>query len=141
MAFRLYKEGQGTKARGALALTVGVLGILAAMRLYEAMEGGTLEQRSVLNIPFFNWAVNWGSILAGLLMCGFVMVGIWLYNHPRLSDFLIDTEAELRNKVTWPTRKETVNNSYVVVVTCLLLGIWIMMSDYVLQSLKQWLYT
>ena len=30
--------------------------------------------------------------------------GIWYYNKPSLSDFLIETEAELENKVTWLTR-------------------------------------
>ena len=38
-------------------------------------------------------------------------------NKPSLSDFLIETEAELENKVTWPTRDETTRNSLVVCVT------------------------
>ena len=65
---------------------------------------------------------------------------MWLYNHPRLSDFLIDTESELKNKVTWPTRKETTNNSIVVIITCVIFGLWISFADVVFQKIQNLLY-
>ena len=54
--------------------------------------------------------------------------------------FLIETEAELKNKVTWPTRKETTNNSIVVVVTCLFFGLWIAFADVACQWAQDLLY-
>ncbi|MGA1778858.1 MAG: preprotein translocase subunit SecE, partial [Planctomycetota bacterium] len=59
---------------------------------------------------------------------------------PKLTDFLIETESELKNKVTWPTRKETTNNSVVVVVTCVIFAVWISMADVVFQKIQDFLY-
>ncbi len=53
---------------------------------------------------------------------------------------MIDTESELRNKVTWPTPKEARNNSIVVVVTCVLLGLWIVFADILFKKLKELIY-
>ena len=43
-------------------------------------------------------------------------------------------------KVTWPTRKETTNNSIVVVVTCLIFGLWISFADVLFQKIQDFLY-
>ncbi|MGE3163335.1 MAG: preprotein translocase subunit SecE [Planctomycetota bacterium] len=138
MAFRLYKEGQGAKARNTLAFVVGGTGLFASVSVYEYLRSKI--QGSFFKIPLFNWSVSVPSIVAILVLGVFVVAGIWLYNQPKLSDFLIDTETELKTKVTWPTKKETLNNSIVVVVTCLLLGIWVVGADLLLGVLKDKLY-
>lgn len=140
MAFRLYKEGQGAKARGLLAFLVGGTGIFAAVRCYEYFRGEGVGAAGFFEIPFFNWSVSWASIVAILILGVFLVAGVWLYNNRRLSDFLIDTEGELTNKVTWPTRKETVNNSIVVVVACVLMAIWVVVADLVFKYLKDVIY-
>lgn len=138
MAFRLYKEGQGTKARNLLAFVVGGTGFFASVTAYEFLRSKV--QGSFFTIPLFNWAVSVASIVAIVVLGIFVAAGIWLYNNAKLSDLLIDTESELRTKVTWPTRKETINNSIVVVITCLLLGIWVVGVDILFGILKDGLY-
>lgn len=53
------------------------------------------------------------------------VIGIWLsyrvVNMPRFADFLIAVEAEM-SKVSWPTRKELVRGSVVVIVTIVVLA-------------------
>ncbi len=52
-------------------------------------------------------------------------VGVWfgyrLVNWPKFADFLISVEAEL-NKVSWPTRKELIRASLVVIFTILFMS-------------------
>ena len=54
----------------------------------------------------------------GGLGCWF---GYRLVNWPKFADFLISVEAEL-NKVSWPTQKELVRASMVVIFTILFLS-------------------
>ncbi len=139
MSFQLYKEGQGTLARGLLAFIVIGTGIFAAVRLTAYMEGADLLSGGV-TIPFIGWAIAWRQLLAVGLVVPFGLLGVHLYNRPKLADFMIDTESELRNKVTWPTPKEARNNSIVVVVTCVLLGLWIVAADLLFNKLKELIY-
>ena len=62
----------------------------------------------------------------------------WQYNHPQWSDFLIDTEAEMKNRVTWPTKKEQMNASIVVIVAVVLFGGFIFLSDLLLALAFDW---
>ncbi len=140
MIFRLYKEGQGTWARGTIAGVVGLTGIMACMKAYEKLQEADWAQSALITVPFFNWAIKGDVVVAGLMIIPFGWLGIWLYNHKKMSDFLIETEAELRTKVTWPTRKEAMNNSVVVVLTSILIGAWVFLADIVLQFLSQQVY-
>ena len=140
MSFRLYKEVQGIWARGALATMMGATGLYATTSMHAWLEGSNWSRADLFTIPFFNWVVRVQSIAALLVMLPFVLGGVWLYNNPRLTDFLIETEAELKNKVTWPTRKETTNNSIIVVITCLIFGVWITFADVLFQRIQDFLY-
>ncbi|MEM7231827.1 MAG: preprotein translocase subunit SecE [Planctomycetota bacterium] len=140
MFFRLYKEGQGTWARGTLAGVIGLTGIMACMRLYERLQEAEWAQSALITVPFFNWGVKGDVIVAGLLIIPFGLVGIWLYNHKKLADFMIETETELKTKVTWPTRREAINNSIVVMITTILMGLWVFLADIVFQFLSRRVY-
>ncbi len=101
----LYKRNQGRITRQltfvALALAVGV----GAWRLNEFFTPSA----------FTDYGIPW--VLAA--------IGIWLsyrvVNMPRFADFLIAVEAEM-SKVSWPTRKELVRGSVVVIVTIVVLA-------------------
>ena len=140
MSFKLYKEGQGTWARGALAAIVGAAGLFAATALFELLGAVEWATQKKATIPLFNWGISWQVIFAAAVLLPFGVAGILLFNHAKLSDFLIETESELKNKVTWPTRKEATNNSIVVVITCVLMGIWVTMADQMLRVIKNWIY-
>jgi preprotein translocase SecE subunit len=129
MSFRLYKEGQGKWARGALAVTLFGVGLVASVNTFEWFQGNDWGSDVFFEIPVLNWPVQLQSIISVGIFIPFVLAGIWYYNQNRVSDFLIETENELGNKVTWPTQSETVKNSVVVVVTCLVIMSWISLSN------------
>ncbi len=135
---RLYKEGEGIWARGALACLFGGTGLVASVRLSAFLEGEGWLQDSGFNL--LGWYIGTANLLSIAVLLPFVIAGVLLYNRPKVADFLIDTESEMKTKVTWPTRKETANNSVVVVVTCIILGIWIAMADTMFYELKNWFY-
>ncbi len=59
-------------------------------------------------------------------------------NRPRL--VASETEGELENKVTWPTRDETTRNSLVVCATAVIILGWIMMTDGILRTVQGVIY-
>jgi preprotein translocase subunit SecE len=48
----------------------------------------------------------------------------------KVQDFLVDVWAELK-KSSWPTRKELVDSTIVVIVTVLILGVFVALADLV----------
>jgi preprotein translocase SecE subunit len=54
-----------------------------------------------------------------------------LSNHPRVVDFLIETEKELQN-VSWSPRHEVISNSIIVVITVIIVAIYLGSIDYLL---------
>ncbi len=66
--------------------------------------------------------LTWPSYLVAVVLAG---IGCWfgyrLVNWPKFADFLISVEAEL-NKVSWPTQKELVRASIVVIFTILFMS-------------------
>lgn len=66
-----------------------------------------------------------GRALSYLVAVALGGLGVWfgyrLVNWPKFADFLISVEAEL-NKVSWPTHKELIRASLVVIFTILFLS-------------------
>ena len=44
-------------------------------------------------------------------------------------------------KVTWPTKKEVVQNTVSVILFCLLVGVIIWASDFLLETVLSWVYS
>jgi len=140
MSFRLYKEGQGRWARGSLAALLLGVGLFASVSISQWFEGNAWGTDVLFTIPFVNMAIQTQYLLSVLVLLPFLVAGFWYYNQARVSDFLIDTESELMNKVTWPTGPETVKNSIVVVVTCIVILCWIAFSDTVYAWVQEFVY-
>ena len=56
------------------------------------------------------------------------LLTFWLVNSPKLAEFMIMTESEMR-KVTWPTRREVITSTKVVITLTLLLGLLLYLVD------------
>ena len=54
-----------------------------------------------------------------------------------LKTFLIEVKIELK-KCTWPTRQELFGSTMVVVISVLILGAFVGLSDSVLMGLMRW---
>ena len=131
--WKIYKEGQGKLARGLLAFVIAIGGIFAVASLHDALP---VKERLLL--PVVNWSFDYRFLIEGPILVAFVILGVWLFNRPATADFLIETESELKNKVTWPSKREEINASTVVVLTVIVLGIFILAVDSVFNVVQGW---
>ncbi len=115
----VYKRNQGRMVRQVTCLVIWLVVAVAAWRLHALLLHPQL-----------------GGWVSYLVSVGLGAVGIWfgyrLVNWPRFADFLISVEAEL-NKVSWPTQKELVRASIVVIFTILFLSAILFIYDLVWQ--------
>ncbi len=123
--WRIYKEGQGKWGRGLLAFIIAIGAIYAVSALHESLP----VPKERWTLPGLNWSFDYRWLFEGPMLIGALFLGVWLYNRPPTADFIIDTENELKNKVTWPSRKEEINASLVVVVTVIIMLIFIFAVD------------
>jgi len=86
------------------------------------------------SIPVLGVQLSAAFLIATLVFCGAVFaVRRWI-EKPKNADLLIETEAELR-KVTWPTSKEVVGASTVVIVSVLFLMAFLAGADMLLARI------
>lgn len=57
----------------------------------------------------------------------------------RWKTFLREVRGEI-NKVTWPKRKEVRGTTIVVLITCVIFGVYLWFVDIVMGRLLTWLY-
>ncbi len=131
MAFKSYKEGQGIWARGVMAAVVFVVGVYASFRLYDYLYIGEGRLGEFMNLQFSIglWVVDMRLVFVGVVLLIFLGFGVWAYNFPKFVDFLIETESELRTRVTWPKKHELINASTVVIFTVIIVGLWVLGVD------------
>lgn len=141
MALELYKPEEATRSRGALAICAGALLLYGVLSFYDwlggwpAMEGDLSKHLFGSPLLGDEFPVSVRVVIAGLLL---VASGVTVYvaaNHQRLVEFLISTEGEMA-KVSWPTKTEVFNNSIVVIICTILIGIYLGLVDLGLASLK-----
>ena len=134
MAWRIYKEGQGKWFRGGMATVIGLAGVFGVASLHDFMSPRPFQ------VPGVNWQLDVRYLVEGPLLVGILVWAVWLYNRPKLVDFLIDTEHELKNRVTWPGKKEEINASIVVVVTVVIMACFIFGADQAFHAIMTLLY-
>jgi preprotein translocase SecE subunit len=112
--FSIFKPGQGKWLRWG---TVSGAALITGIGAYWL---GFMEQHLA---PL---ALQWRAIPVALwvLLCSWIT--FWFVNSPRYAEFLIMTESEMR-KVAWPSRREVMNSTKVVILLTFGLGglLWI----------------
>jgi preprotein translocase subunit SecE len=107
----LYKRNQGKMVRQLTCLSIWLVAIVSAWRCHALFISPMMGEN--------NRALSYVlAVAVGTLGC---WIGYRLVNWPKFADFLISVEAEL-NKVSWPTQKELVRASIVVIFTILFLS-------------------
>jgi preprotein translocase subunit SecE len=107
----LYKRNQGKMVRQITAVSIFLVAGVSAWRAHALFISPAIGDQ--------NRAVGY---LIALALAGLgCWIGYRLVNWPKFADFLISVEAEL-NKVSWPTQKELVRASIVVIFTILFLS-------------------
>jgi len=114
---QIYKKGQGNTARAVMALAV------VAIAIFGIVESWSIWMTSV---PFY---------VAVLVMLGVAVAGVYFsLVHVRASEFLIETQAELK-KVAWPPKAEVKGSTLVVVFTIVVFGVFLFVVDWLLALL------
>ena len=67
------------------------------------------------------------SIVAGVVVLGFV-VRFWV----QIKTFMLEVVAELK-KVSWTSRKDLINSSFIVIISAICLGCFITLTDLLLS--------
>ncbi len=121
----LYKRNQGRLVR---QITCIVIWVVIAVAVYRMQ-------------PFFaSWIGSERQSYSYLIAIALGAIGFWiayrLVNWPRFADFLISVEAEL-NKVSWPTQRELIRASMVVIFTILFMSIILFLYDAIWRLLFQ----
>ncbi|MCS5628741.1 MAG: preprotein translocase subunit SecE [Planctomycetes bacterium] len=138
----IYKEDQGKVARIILVTVIMLGAVFALQQLHGYMPKipdwklfGLIDENGLaLQI------LDWRYMVHGPLIVLAIMFAYSQFNRPKTADFLIETENELKNKVTWPSRKEEVSASVVVVVTVLILSVFIFGVDYLMKLFSEGLF-
>lgn len=114
MAMSIYKSGQGYWTRVLTAvgsLTLALSGVAwFATRILTRMEWARE------NLLYWQAGIGAGVVLL-------IGVLLWfLLNKPRIADFMIATENEMK-KVNWPSKKAVIGLTWVVIAGTLLIAL------------------
>ena len=104
------------------------------VELNEDVNVDTWWHSAVLTVPGIDVPLRWKALIVAVAfaLCGF---GIYkLLNKPRLADFLIESESELR-RVDWPSKPEVVASTKVVVVVVVLMMVLLFVLDVINATL------
>ncbi len=137
-AHELAKPGQGTWVRATGYITAVVLGAFGGVQLARLPSDAQGWWRELAHVTILGNDIiprlSWFPGLAfGLLFV--TAYHLWA-NQPKWSDFLIETQSELR-KVSWPPTKEWVMSSAVVVVVVMLVSFFLFGVDRALSAILQ----
>lgn len=146
MAFWFYKPGQGYWTRTLSMLGAMVLVVCGAAWLWNqfSLVGITSLSDDQLATGWtkFKLFVGMNRIYfqAGIASATIAVFGgllMWILNKPRIVDFMIATEAEMR-KVNWPSRSEIIGSTWVVIGGTFLMALLLFVVDLMFSSLFQW---
>ena len=102
---KVYKPGQGYYTRMLSGIGAGAITLAGVAWLSNRLEASNIAANKVIWVQA-GLAVGIIAVVGGLLW--------YLLNKPRIADFMIHTEAEMR-KVNWPTRREIVGSTWIVI--------------------------
>lgn len=123
----IYKRSQGWVTRQITFLVLAVGFCVGAWQMFQYNHWGMLQGLG-------DSAPQTMKFAAPAVFC---IVGIWLafrlVNYAPFADFLIAVQAEM-NKVSWPSQRELVRSSIVVILMLFSLAVVIFLCDQVLSA-------
>ena len=72
--------------------------------------------------------------VAVVLLAGISFILYKVFNKAKIVDFMIATEAEMK-KVNWPTRKDVIGSTWVVICGTMMLAVLMFVVDFVFTKL------
>ncbi len=123
-------DGERTVTNSVVAIDEAAGELTLETSLRDDFPAGS-QVESVLGTNYMIW------IKAGILIGAVVVIWlfiVWVLNRPKIVDFLIATEAEMR-KVNWPSRREVIGSTWVVVIGTFMLAIMLWVTDLMFAQL------
>ena len=117
MSWSIYKPGQGYYTRMLSAIGAGTLVLCGVAWIWGKMDPMASETR-----------IFWQAGMATLVITIFGAFLYWLFNKPSVAEFMIATEAEMK-KVNWPSRREIVGSTAVVITGTVFFALFILLFD------------
>jgi len=116
VALSIYKPRQGYWTR--------VLSAVGAAVLIFAFIAWIWQELTAITDQGARFA--WQTATAVVLLLGSGVLVYWVMNKPRIVDFFIATDSEMR-KVNWPTRREITGSTWVVIIGTLFIAalLWV----------------
>ncbi|MEX0654792.1 MAG: preprotein translocase subunit SecE [Phycisphaeraceae bacterium] len=112
MALAIYKPGQGYWTRMMSAIGAGTLVLTGVAWLWTQFN------------VWFDDPIMPQTIMAVGMIVVFGGLLFYLLNKPRIADFMIATEAEMK-KVNWPTRREVIGSTWIVICGAFIMATWL----------------
>jgi len=135
---RFYRPDEGSRVRNLMAACIGGLAYWGLYCQYHWLAGGWWSEAlpGIGRALGDEFTIDPRSIIALVLTIA-IAVGLYtLHNYKKWADFLIETEAEMK-KVSWATKRQVVQESLVVVVTVVILGVYIFAVDMVITTTQK----
>ncbi len=123
MLFEVYKRGQGYYTRLFTALGCGIGAAIGCWRLYEKLGGLIASTSTRIWIQTF--------VPVGLFVAFAILVFL-LVNKPKVADFMIAAEGEMK-KVSWSSRKEIAVSTFIVILVVICVALLLMCTDLFFQ--------
>ncbi len=123
-----YKAGQGSLTRLAVWVGMIIVSFLASLELYSWIQtkghDSALINLAVFNdLPLLGVPLSWKFLLCVCVFAGFVWLVRRYMFRKKTVDTLVEVEMEMK-KVSWPTREEAMNATWIVVfVTIMIMGV------------------
>ncbi len=116
-----YKWGQGKNTRLYSAVSVAVIAAIGCWILYQKLAA-SMNVSETIGL--------WISVTVPLgLFALTALVLYWLVNKPKVADFLIAAEGELK-KVSFSSRREITVSTFVVVIVVILTAAMLGLADF-----------
>jgi preprotein translocase SecE subunit len=119
----IYKPGQGRYTRISTGVFLGLFAGFGCSSLYKVLDMTALSPMARKFVP------------VGVFL-GLVAVIAVLMNWRKLADFLIETETEMI-RVIWPSRREVIASSLVVIITVVVMAAFLHGADWLLLKLLE----
>ncbi len=138
-----YKAGQGSLARLTSWMLILIALFLGCVELYSWVyakaDGPIIDLEVFRDLPLLGVPLSWKLLLCIALFFGL----LWLIRRyllrPQTVDTLIETELELK-KVSWPTKDESMNATWVVVLVTVLMTVTLSVFDGLLGALFRMIF-
>ena len=119
MGFKIYKRGQGYYTRLYGNVVVSIIVVCGCYALYQKLTGSNI------------WVQTF--VPAGVCVA-FGLLLYWLTNNPKVADFLIAAEGEVK-KVSWSSRKEIVTSTLIVICVVIFMAVMLYAADFIFKLL------